>query len=264
VLMPDSSNFISELSWDAYADRLARGATVLVPVGSNEQHGHHMPLGTDTLEVVGACRVAATHMDAVIAPALPFGYTSQVRSSGGDHWPGNISLTGATLTAVVRDVLTSLVGHGAERIAVVDAHYENGWFLVDACELVAREIVASGSRARLVRIMCWDAISQPVWDRVHAASGGVDLSLAHAGVLEAAAMLALAPEQVDMGRVSPDDFVEFPPYDVYPADLTTVPTAGALSSADGATAELGEVILADMGLHLARHLEAAFGLRAAG
>src|SRR5262245_15753561 len=135
--MSFESDFIADLTWDVYERRLQGGALVLVPVGANEQHGHHMSLGTDTVEVIAACREAAKHADVLIAPAIPFGYTSQLRSSGGNLWPGNISLDGVTLMNVVQDVLRSLVRHGATKIAVIDAHFENGWFLVEACEQAA-------------------------------------------------------------------------------------------------------------------------------
>ncbi len=257
-------NVIADISWDEYARRIDAGAVVLVPVGANEQHGHHMSLGTDTVEVIAACREAARHADLLIAPAIPYGYVSQIRSSGGNHWPGNLSLEGDTLVRVVRDILRGLVRHGARRIAVVDSHFENGWFLVAACEQVANECAAAGEDVCIVKMMCWDAISSATWERVYDVSGPVDLSLAHAGVLETAAMLHAAPEQVDMDRVVDDEYVEFPPYDVFPQDPRSTPRTGPLSSPRGSTPELGRQILDDMGTNLARILTEAFDAHAAG
>lgn len=255
--MPFDSNLVSEISWDAYERRVRAGAMVLVPVGANEQHGHHMSLGTDTVEVLAACKEAARHVDALIAPAIPFGYISQTRSAGGNHWPGNIALEGDTLVAVVRDVLRALIQHGVEKIAVIDAHYENGWFLIQACEQVSREI--RGTSVRIVRLMCWDAVSPATWAELQKVTGPLDLSLAHAGVLETATMLHAAPAQVAMELVADDKYIQFPPYDIFPQDPNSVPQIGPLSSPRGSTPELGRLILEDMGSGMARLLSEAFG-----
>jgi creatinine amidohydrolase len=252
------SDFIADLSWPVYEKRLAAGAIVLVPVGANEQHGYHLPLGTDTAEVRAACLEAAKHLDVLIAPIIPFGYASQTRSAAGNHWPGNISLQSETLVGVVSDVLRSLLRHGATRIAVIDAHYENGWYLLDACEKVSAEIRATGSKARIVKMMCWDAISKGTWDAVNKVTGEVDLSYAHAGVLETAAMLHAAPDHVDMVKIVDHDFVTFPPYDIFPQDPTGLPCTGCLSSPRGSTPELGRRIIEDMGQGMARLLSTAF------
>lgn len=254
------SHFLSDLSWDQYKERLEEGAIVLVPVGALEQHGHHMALGTDTIEVTEVCRKVAEQLDVVITPSIPFGYKSQTRSSAGNHWPGNIALGGDTLVSVVRDVLVALRNHGAERIAVIDAHYENGWFLIEACDLATQ--MTPEAEGTVVSMLCWNAISEEGWERIYADSGPLDLSLAHAGVLETSAMLEIAPHLVDMEKQPQHDFVEFPPYDVFPPDPNAVPPTGVLSSAENSSSELGALIMSDMSGNLARHLAAAFGVEA--
>lgn len=256
-------NMLAELPWSEYAERLEAGATVLVPVGANEQHGHHLPLGTDTVEVIAACRIAAEHGDFLIAPPIPYGYASQIRSAAGNHWPGNISLQSGTLVAVVSDVVRSLIRHGAKRIAVVNSHYENTWYLVDACEQVSKEIVQAGSDTRIVAMMCWDAVSPEVWQKVDATSGNVPLDLAHAGVLETSAMMHIAEDQVHEDRVQEAEYVTFPPYDVFPQDPAGLPETGSLSSPSGSTADLGRTIVDDMGTNMARLLNEAFDKPAA-
>jgi creatinine amidohydrolase len=253
-----SSNFTADISWDAYSERIKAGAMVLIPVGAHEQHGFHMSLGTDNVEVTEVCRRVAAETDALVVPTIPFGYKSQPRSAAGNHWPGNIALDGDTLIALVRDVLLSVGRHGARRIAVIDAHYENGWFLAEACQIAERELLRDGLHPRIVRMLCWDAIPPEDWERIYEVSGPMDLSLAHAGVLEAAAMLHLAPETVDLARQPDDEVVaEFPPYDVYPVDRGSLPRSGALSSAKNSTPDLGGFIIDTMSRHVARHLTEA-------
>ncbi|MQA92525.1 MAG: hypothetical protein GEU90_20275 [Gemmatimonas sp.] len=252
------SHFTSDLSWDQYEERLKGGAIVLVPVGAHESHGHHMAMGTDTIEVIDCCRRVSEQLDVVITPSIPFGYKSQTRSSAGNHWPGNIALGGDTLTSVVKDVLVALRNHSAERIAVIDSHYENGWFLIEACELATA--ATPDAKGTIVSMLCWNAISEECWERIYEVSGPMDLSLAHAGVLETSAMLRIAPDVVDMERQPKHDYVEFPPYDVFPPDPTVVPPTGVLSSPENSSGELGELIMEDMSRNLARHLAAAFGV----
>jgi creatinine amidohydrolase len=254
------SHFLSDLSWDQYKERIEGGSIVLVPVGALEQHGHHMALGTDTIEVNEVCRRVSEQLDVVITPSIPFGYKSQTRSSAGNHWPGNIALDGSTLVALVKDVLVALRNHGAERIAVIDSHYENGWFLIEACDLATRS--TPQAQGTIVSMLCWNAISKEGWERIYEDSGPMDLSLAHAGVLETSAMLEIAPDLVDMARQPQHDFVEFPPYDVFPPNPNAVPPTGVLSSAENSSSELGAVIMGDMSENLAQQLAAAFGLKA--
>jgi creatinine amidohydrolase/Fe(II)-dependent formamide hydrolase-like protein len=175
-----------------------------------------------------------------------------------------LALEGDTLVRVVRDLLFGFAGHAAKRVAVIDAHYENGWFLLEACDQVGRELARRKSEMRILRMLCWDAIPKADWQRIYEVSGPIDLSLAHAGVLEASPMLYLAPETVDLSRDKETDFREFPLYDMYPPDPADVPPSGTLSSPQNSTAELGQLIIETMSEHLAGLLAEAFGMELRG
>ncbi len=260
--MTRAGDFSANLSWDEYRDRLTAGAIVVIPVGAHEQHGHHLPLGTDSSEVTGICKQLAKHLDVVITPTVPFGYKSQPRSSGGNAWPGNIALDGQTLVLLVRDIICAVASHGAKRIAVMDSHFENGWFLVEACDLAVREIQRSGlNDVRVLKMLCWDALSNEALGRVYGRTESLDLSLEHAGVLETATMLHLAPDSVNMSKRPRHEYpAGFPPYDLYPPNSAWLTESGALSDPVLANADSGAVFVEDLGRNLARMLSEAFSL----
>src|SRR3712207_6552993 len=102
-------------------DERDRAADIAVlPVGSFEQHGNHLPLATDTLI---ACIVAKAIAEAHSLFLLPPVTISCSHEHAG--FPGTISISSTTLTAIVDDVLTSLEGQGVHKLIVVSGHGGN-------------------------------------------------------------------------------------------------------------------------------------------
>lgn len=94
---------------------------VILPVGSVEQHGRHMPVGTDTL-LAQAVSLAATEADSeiVVMPPPWYGFSAHHM-----RFPGSITLSAETLMAVVDDIVASLVKQGFRRILIVNGHGGN-------------------------------------------------------------------------------------------------------------------------------------------
>src|SRR6478752_3463849 len=100
--MHEQTVFAAELSWPDYDARVRDGSTpILLPVGSMEQHGHHMPMNVDVLLPVEFARRVAVATGALVAPPFTYGYKSHQKSGGGNHLPGTTSLDGATLVAAL-------------------------------------------------------------------------------------------------------------------------------------------------------------------
>ena len=96
----------------------------LLPVGSTEPHGPHLPLLTDALLSEHACLRAArdlraTGVTAVVCPTLPYGVTRYA-----SEFAGAISLSAATTTAVVRELCAAYIAAGFSRVVVVNNHLE--------------------------------------------------------------------------------------------------------------------------------------------
>ncbi|MDQ3695338.1 MAG: creatininase family protein [Chloroflexota bacterium] len=165
--------------------RLAPEAVVVVPVGATEQHGPHLPVGTDTFAVGhiawAAALAAAERATVVVTPTLPFG-------SSHHHLPfgGTISLSTETYYRAVREITESLIGTGFRRLLLLNGHGGNR----DIISLVARDL----SLIHPVRISAasyWEIARQAVAETAWSRTGDVP---GHAGAFESSVVLALRPE----------------------------------------------------------------------
>jgi creatinine amidohydrolase len=251
---------MAELSWVEYQRRLRdEGAIVMLPVGATEQHGPHLPLGTDAILAGEMARRAALETGGVVAPTLTYGYKSQPRTGGGNHFCGTTSLDGATLSGTVRDLVREFARHGARKIAVIDGHYENQMFLTEGIDLAVRDLAAAGQAGvRVLKMRYCETIRPEVLARIFP-DGFPGLDLEHAGVLETSMMLYLFPHLVEMDRVPGDPPAAPPPYDLYPTDTSWIPGSGVLSPARASTAEIGRLLVDECVALVARSLTTAFG-----
>jgi creatinine amidohydrolase len=104
-------------------DALDRAKTVLViPLGSVEQHGHHLPLGTDTMLAHALALSAAKRSSGkiVVLPPPWYGFSAHHM-----RFPGSITLSHQTLMAMVEDVVASLARHGFTRVLLLNGHGGN-------------------------------------------------------------------------------------------------------------------------------------------
>ena len=233
---------IDLMSWTTYRDRLAEDPVIFLPVGALEQHGPHLPMGCDAILAEAMAARVADELDGLQLPALRYGYKSQARSGGGQLFPGTTSLDGATLTAMVRDILREVVRHGVRRVVIVNGHVENQWFLTEGIDLALRELAHAGTSMKVVRCEYWNYTPQSVLESMfEGAFPGVDLE--HAALLETSMMLALHPQLVELAALPEDAPGAFPGHDVYPQDGRGVPASGVLAPARAASAEKGVTLI---------------------
>jgi mycofactocin system creatininase family protein len=203
---------------------LPTGPTVLVPVGSTEQHGPHLPLDTDTViaEAVAtraAQRLAAGGREAVVAPAIAYGSSGEHQ-----HFPGTSSVG----TSVLHDVLVELtrsMATWAARVAFVNAHGGN----LTALRSAVAQLAAEGHD------VAW----------VPCATEKVDL---HAGRTETSLMLHLAPWNVRLDRAEAGNtgtIEELLPL-MIEGGVKAVSANGVLGDPAGASADEGATLLGSM------------------
>jgi creatinine amidohydrolase len=214
-------------------DRDAPSALV-IPLGATEQHGPHLPLETDTLIACAIAEAAAAgRPDIVIAPALPYGSSDEHRG-----FPGTLSLGRDALEAAV----IALVRSTEHFAAVVLLSWHGG-----NVDPLARAVSRLREEGR--RVACW----QP----------SHECGDAHAGRVETALMLAIAPELV--GEERPVGATE-PLGLLLPRlrehGIKAVSLSGVLGDARGATAQKGRDLLRDLVAEFTAFVDGARSTRA--
>ncbi len=163
---------LGDLAWPD----VTGGLTVLVPIGSTEQHGPHLPLNTDTIVATAVAELVATRLggQVLVAPAVSYG-------SSGEHqsFAGTISIGSAALSVLLVELVRSL-STWAGRIVFVNAHGGNVGTLIDCVGQLTAENHAVAWLPCVVE--------------------GGDL---HAGRTETSLMLHLRPDAVSMDRSAP-------------------------------------------------------------
>ncbi|WP_346923983.1 creatininase [Rothia sp. (in: high G+C Gram-positive bacteria)] len=231
---------MDQLSWKEFAERSHQ--PVILPIGSTEQHGQHLPMGVDTILAECIATDLAERIDGTLMPTLSYGYKSRPQSGGGPLFPGTIDLNGSTVIAQVRDVLRELIDDGFRNILVLNAHFENEAFILEAIDLVNRE---TGGVATVVETNWWDPLTPHDMEAIFDGLPFPGWALEHAAVTETSLMLHYAPELVHLDRVPTDTGTSFAPapYVRYPVRPGDVPAHGGLASPAGASAERGQLIV---------------------
>ncbi len=111
------SVWMHELTSDDVEEYLKTDKTVIIPIGSTESHGPHLPMGTDSYEAIDYSEEIAKQAGVLCTPPLWFGDSPHHMGR-----PGTISLRSQTLIEVLKDVYRSLIHHGFSRIITFNGH----------------------------------------------------------------------------------------------------------------------------------------------
>ena len=98
--------------------------TILIPLGSCEMHGDHMPLGTDIYNAIEVCRRAAEKADTLYGPPIWSGYSPQHLREP-ERGMGTITMRSHTLECLIHDTARSLIHHGFNRLIFVNGRTSN-------------------------------------------------------------------------------------------------------------------------------------------
>ncbi|MFR3568970.1 MAG: creatininase [Paraclostridium sordellii] len=230
---------MAEMTWYEFDERKEKDVVIL-PVGSVEQHGPHLPLFTDTIISEGFAKLLGERVNGIVMPAINYGYKSQPASGGGPLFPGTIDLNGKTLIYLVMDILEELIRDGVKKIAIVNSHFENQAFLLEAIDLVSKKMPTG---TKIIMMSWWDLISQPTIDKVFDEVEFPGWALEHAAITETSLILKFAPNLVHMDRLIDEKIEEVPTYQVYPIPKDLVPKSGLLSIGRTSSKEKGELII---------------------
>jgi creatinine amidohydrolase len=227
------SMLLANMTQPQAKEALGRGTAIIV-TGSIEQHGGHLPLGTDAFAALTIALRVGRRLEAPVLPLSPVGVAPYHL-----HWAGSLTISPDTLAALMLDVCEGLSAAGVERVIVVNWHEGN---------TAAIRIAADRLQAKLpVRVIVVEA---------HVITNGLfpdEMEFTHAGSMETAAVLAHDPSLVRLEERIEGDLVDrsleghalFRRRDVFPVlkDFREVATAGWYGNPDAITPErAGEII----------------------
>jgi creatinine amidohydrolase len=176
----------SAYSWQEAEEMDRANTTILIPLGSTEQEGTHLPLGVDTFVAESLAHAVAKETGALAGPTLPFGYSEWFL-----EFPGTISLKIETLIQVLREYTSCLIHNGFRKFIFINGHAGN----TTAVDVVSRECTMSQS-ARI-------AMAE-IWKLANLMGGDIpdlkETSFKHAGEIMTSIMLHLHPDMVSMDR----------------------------------------------------------------
>jgi creatinine amidohydrolase len=204
--------------------------TVILPVGSVEEHGPHLPLGTDTFHALEVARRIAEKRPVLVAPPLYYGLCRSTR----EH-PGTVSLSGDTLRALVAELGREFYRQGLRNLVMMSGHAGGTHMaaLVEAGEILLAEL----PEAQVAVINLLDLLREVLAARPDLVQTKGD---SHAGEVETALMLAAYPHLVQGS--APAEWPTFPKY-VLAREKRRHWPGGVWGDPAPATAAQGEAIL---------------------
>lgn len=182
---------LDELSWIDVAAHLARDPRLIVPVGALEQHGPHLPLGSNVLIARRICLDLSQEFGVLRSPTFGFGVNVRTERA----YAGTAALGAKTLHRALNELLDAWEGHGVSEFILITAHRHEPHL-----EALA-SLVTTQARVRVIDV--WDV---PIHDLLEGQDGAE-----HAGEAETSVMLFLYPDLVRMDRardfqLAPDEF----------------------------------------------------------
>jgi creatinine amidohydrolase len=232
--------------------------TVLVPTGVVEQHGYHLPLGTDIIVAQEIARMASEMTGCFVAPAVHYSFS-------GGMLPGTINISPQTFSLVLMDIFRSLITQGFANIVVVPGHggTEAVRAIYDAAENFQR--LSPGLEGKAIAV--FRGVESKVFPEASRRAGGKPDY--HAGLSETSLIMHFRPDLAQMERAEQDraDILEMmlSDPDAYLVKTTkigsrhVVPKAvqhpeiqvGVMGYYQGANAELGRALAEERAKELA-------------
>lgn len=175
--------YMQDMSWDEFEERLKQcDYTVIIPLGSTEQHGPY-PLGVDCYNAMGpAKRLTELTDDVIIAPLIPVSYSAYHA-----RFPGTITLRFETVIALYEDICESLIRAGTQKIIWLEGHEGCS----DAAAIVSKRL-RDKYGVLFVSVAYWHFLAEirPDYSKIRQISEG------HAGINEGSITLACVSEEL--------------------------------------------------------------------
>ena len=177
--------FLEEMTWPDVEELLRRTKLILVPTGSIEQHGPHLPLYSDVVAPLEVSVLVAKELGTVVAPPVRPGVSAHHLP-----FPGTITLGAQTFISVLKDYARSLASHGFGPIVFINGHGGNSASIAIATDELRNEL----SPTKVLGCNWWEFIPNELGKGIGFEDGF------HANAQETSWTLYLRPDQVKMER----------------------------------------------------------------
>lgn len=237
------SRYFIDLTQPEIAAQLEKNPLVILPAGSVEQHGPHLPTGTDIYAANVIGHAVAEQMDGLVLPGGPLGVTPM-------HMPfeGTLTLTPETYMRVVEETCESTAQHGAKQLLILNWHEGN----IPSLSVAADKLHRDHGMTVLTVQACYIAA-----DLYGNDCGG----LTHGGEIEALAILAHRPELVHLDRIdyssdeehgrTMDKLRRTRTFQPVLTDIRSIAATGWYGKPEHATVEKAQRMLADVAAAIA-------------
>lgn len=227
---------ISEMTWPELKKVAEEKQTIIIPAGTNENNGPHLPLSLDAIVAYEISLRLAREIDLPVAPFIPWGNSALF-----SRYPGTIVIRSEILIELVKDICRSLGNHGFKRFFILTPHLPNIWAFNIAGETLRKEgyLVLTLDWWRLQNKLCADLVE------------GKSFPMGHASELATSLLWALRPDLVRQDQmkaeVPSNPFYlkhsgDYPVLFMY-SDMKQLSACGVIGDPTKATKEKGEEII---------------------
>ena len=216
-------NYLPHMTSPEVTALLEKTDMVIIPVASLEQHGNHLPIGTDFINGVERCKLIAQERDILVSPVLMVGQSPYHMG-----FAGTITLSADTIIKVHLEAVESLIRHGFKRFIIMNSHGGNraiSTLLVDQINQTTAGVAVSFGQAARPFMEPSSATPSTVLDR-------------HGGTPETSSSLYLMPDLVQLDKAVANELT-LPNHleAMMPEVIEGEPTALMLFLAEGLKAE---------------------------
>jgi creatinine amidohydrolase len=220
-----TSSYAKEMNREEFAAAMKRNPIIVLPIGSMEEHGAHLPLGSDTFEIDFIVERLSKKMDLLILPTINYGNCGSTY-----NFPGTISIGFETLKSLIIDILREIIRHKGRRVLVISGHAGSNHMV--AMRQAAQTMVKGTPGLKIMVMSDYDLVpgykggSIPSWD-------------GHAGKAETSRMLNIRPDISKRGKTATK--AKYQEFMILPNPEIQFPT-GVSGDPRRASAELGRKI----------------------
>jgi creatinine amidohydrolase len=187
-------------SWPKIKEHLEKQSLLILPVGTTEEHGPHMPVDADArIAAVWGDRLAEALLPEVptlVMDTIRYGYSMKIMR----QWPGTIVVRSRVFMDMVYDICKSVLDMGFTKLAILDCHGHHSGMI----NAVSRELCDACDKP--VAVIGPTIFSRDAFNAVRRSPQG---GCCHACEWETSVMLHLAPEAVDMSKATDDDMIRY-------------------------------------------------------